>query len=72
MVVLEHSYFLIDNRVERDPLNLLTSGQTNLRALAVAMFYQRLPGYNERHAQPLDSGLPVPATCTHRSRLLGR
>jgi peptidoglycan/LPS O-acetylase OafA/YrhL len=39
MVVLEHSFFLIDNRVERDPLNVLTKGQTNLGALAVAMFF---------------------------------
>jgi peptidoglycan/LPS O-acetylase OafA/YrhL len=39
MVVLEHSYFLIDNRVERDPLNVLSNGQTNSGALAVAMFF---------------------------------
>jgi peptidoglycan/LPS O-acetylase OafA/YrhL len=38
-VMLEHSYFLIDNRVERDPLNVLSKGQTNSGALAVAMFF---------------------------------
>jgi peptidoglycan/LPS O-acetylase OafA/YrhL len=39
MVVFEHSFFLIDNSVERDPLNIFTDGQTNFGTLAVWMFF---------------------------------
>lgn len=39
LVVLGHSYFLIDNSVERDPLHLLTGGQVYTGHLAVIMFF---------------------------------
>ena len=39
MVVLEHSYFLIDNETRRDPISILSGGQTNSGQLAVYMFF---------------------------------
>jgi peptidoglycan/LPS O-acetylase OafA/YrhL len=39
LVVLEHSYFLIDGTSERDPLSILSRGQTNSGQLAVYMFF---------------------------------
>jgi peptidoglycan/LPS O-acetylase OafA/YrhL len=39
MVVLEHSYFLIDNSTRRDPLFILSGGQTNFGQFAVYMFF---------------------------------
>src|SRR3984885_6872875 len=39
LVVLEHSYFLIDNTWERDPISILSGGQTNSGQLAVYMFF---------------------------------
>lgn len=39
LVVLEHSFFLIDNGVRRDPLFLISNGQTNCGHLAVVMFF---------------------------------
>jgi peptidoglycan/LPS O-acetylase OafA/YrhL len=39
LVVLEHSYFLIDNETTRDPVSILSGGQTNSGQLAVYMFF---------------------------------
>jgi peptidoglycan/LPS O-acetylase OafA/YrhL len=39
LVVLEHSYFLIDGTADRDPLSILSKGQTNSGQLAVYMFF---------------------------------
>jgi peptidoglycan/LPS O-acetylase OafA/YrhL len=39
LVVLEHSYFLIENSAARDPLSILSRGQTNSGAVAVYMFF---------------------------------
>lgn len=39
LVVLEHSYFLIDNHYRRDPLFLISGGQLNCGQLAVYMFF---------------------------------
>lgn len=39
LVVLEHSYFLIDGTTDRDPLSVLSKGQTNSGQLAVYMFF---------------------------------
>jgi len=39
LVVFEHSYFLIDGTAERDPLSILSGGQTNCGQFAVFMFF---------------------------------
>ena len=39
LVVFEHSYFLISNRVDGEPLYRLTGGQYNSGAFAVCMFF---------------------------------
>jgi peptidoglycan/LPS O-acetylase OafA/YrhL len=39
LVVLEHSYFLIDGTFERDPLNVISRGQLNCGQFAVYMFF---------------------------------
>jgi peptidoglycan/LPS O-acetylase OafA/YrhL len=39
LVVLEHSFFLIDGRVNRDPLFVVSGGQTNCGELAVNFFF---------------------------------
>lgn len=39
LVVLEHSYFLIDNSAARDPIALLSGGRTNSGQFAVYMFF---------------------------------
>lgn len=39
LVVFEHSYFLISNRVDDEPLYRLTGGQYNSGAIAVCMFF---------------------------------
>src|SRR5579863_4199484 len=39
LVVLEHSYFLIDNETNRDPISILSGGQANSGQLAVYMFF---------------------------------
>jgi peptidoglycan/LPS O-acetylase OafA/YrhL len=39
LVVLEHSFFLIDNSSGRDPLSVLSHGQTNSGQVAVYMFF---------------------------------
>lgn len=49
LVVLEHSYFLIDGTSERDPLYLLTYGQTNCGHFAVVMFFV-LSGFLVTHS----------------------
>jgi peptidoglycan/LPS O-acetylase OafA/YrhL len=44
LVVLEHSYFLIDGTFERDPLFVISRGQLNCGQFAVYMFFS-LSGY---------------------------
>ncbi len=39
LVVFEHSWFLVQNRYDTEPLYLLTGGQFNSGALAVSMFF---------------------------------
>ena len=39
LVVLAHSFFLFDNRINRDPLFVFSGGQTNSGALAVDFFF---------------------------------
>jgi peptidoglycan/LPS O-acetylase OafA/YrhL len=39
LVVFEHSFFLVDHSVARDPLNQLSGGQLNCGQLAVEMFF---------------------------------
>src|SRR4051812_31937716 len=39
LVVLEHSYFLIQNTTANDPLSRLSRGQTNFGQFAVFMFF---------------------------------
>lgn len=39
LVVLEHSYFLIDGTAVSDPISILSRGQTNSGELAVFMFF---------------------------------
>jgi peptidoglycan/LPS O-acetylase OafA/YrhL len=39
LVVLEHSFFLIDGRVDRDPLFVISGGQTNCGQIAVYFFF---------------------------------
>lgn len=39
LVILEHSYFLIDNTAERDPISILSGDQIHSGQLAVYMFF---------------------------------
>jgi len=39
LVVLTHSYFLIDSNIHRDPLYVLSGGQASLGQIAVYMFF---------------------------------
>lgn len=39
LVLLEHSYFLVDGNSARDPLSILTGGQTNFGQFSVYMFF---------------------------------
>ena len=49
MVALAHSYFLIDNSARRDPLFVISGGQTNCGQFAVVMFFA-LSGFLVTHS----------------------
>jgi peptidoglycan/LPS O-acetylase OafA/YrhL len=57
LVVLEHSYFLIDNHSRRDPLSLLSGAQTNSGHFAVIMFFA-LSGFLVTHSLVSSRSIP--------------
>jgi len=56
LVVFEHSYFLIDGSVVRDPLFVLSRGQTNCGQLAVFMFFS-ISGFLVTRSRVLSSSI---------------
>jgi peptidoglycan/LPS O-acetylase OafA/YrhL len=57
LVVFEHSFFLIANRYDSEPVYLLTQGQTNSGALAVYMFFA-ISGFLVTRSYLLTGSLP--------------
>jgi peptidoglycan/LPS O-acetylase OafA/YrhL len=57
LVVFEHSFFLISNRLDSEPIYLLTHGQTNSGALAVYMFFA-ISGFLVTRSYLLTANLP--------------
>jgi peptidoglycan/LPS O-acetylase OafA/YrhL len=57
LVVLEHSYYLIDGNSSRDPLSLLSGGQTDCGHLAVVMFFS-LSGFLVTHSACKSTNTP--------------
>ena len=57
LVVFSHSFFLIANRLDSEPLSLLTHGQTNSGALAVYMFFA-ISGFLVTRSYLLTANLP--------------
>ena len=57
LVVFEHSFFLIENRFDSDPMSRLTHGQTNSGAFAVYMFFA-ISGFLVTRSYLLTGSLP--------------
>lgn len=57
LVVLEHSYFLIDGNSRGDPLSLLSGAQTNFGHFAVVMFFV-LSGFLVTHSPVASRSVP--------------